>query len=93
MTARADRRADVDAQHPQLGILVVGVVEEAGVLGPERGRDVSANGQRAAGEHNRLGRRLGAGLGGGAEGEQAPDDPRSHLHDGSFRHYRPKKRG
>ena len=79
MTARAQRRADIDAQHAQLGILVVGVVEEARVLRSERRRDISADGQHAAGEHNRLRRRrLRARLAAGAEDEQARD-PRSRA--------------
>ena len=43
-------RREVEAQHPQRGMLVVGVVEEPGVVGADRRRDVAAERDAAVAE-------------------------------------------
>ena len=71
-------RGHVDAEQPQRRVLVVGVVEEAGVGGAVARRHVAADRHAAVRQRNRLGRqRLGGPGPGGAHQEQRrePRDP------------------
>jgi hypothetical protein len=80
VTARCYRAGDVDPQRPQRGVIIIGVVEEAGVLAAERSRHISANRDAPAAEHQRLRWDLGGRASGADEAQQQGDHgPERHA--------------